>query len=140
MTKEEKILSSRRAAKKYRDSNKDKVRKRHDKWMNENSDEVKKDQREYYHLNKERIRDNYLRRTFGISLKEYNDLLALQNNVCELCGGSPVVKDKGFAVDHCHKTGKIRALLCRGCNVGIGNLKDDPELLEKAAAYIRKYI
>jgi hypothetical protein len=140
MTKEEKRLSACKAAKKYRDSNKDKVKKLHDEWMKKNDNEVKKDQKNYYLVNKERVRDNYLRRTFNISLKEYNTLLKLQNNICALCGGGPGIKGKGFAVDHCHKTGKIRALLCRGCNVGIGNLNDDPELLEKAAAYIRKYL
>jgi hypothetical protein len=139
MTTEEKRLAACRAAKKYRESNKDKVKKLHGQWMKKNASVVEKDQKEYYQLNKLRVRDNYLKRTFGISLEGYNNLLKQQNNGCALCGGGPACRGKGFAVDHCHVTGKIRGLLCRGCNVGIGNLNDDPELLEKAAAYIRRH-
>ena len=94
--------------------------------------------RKYYHERyKTKARDSLLKRCFGITLEEYGKMLENQGDVCAICGGSPDAKGKEFAVDHDHNTGKIRALLCRGCNVGIGNLKDDPELLEKAAAYIR---
>lgn len=57
---------------------------------------------------------------------------------CELCGGPPS-KGKSLCVDHCHKSGMFRGWLCGRCNKGIGLLRDDPSLLEAAAAYIRKF-
>lgn len=62
-------------------------------------------------------------------------MLAKQEGKCAICDD---VMDKP-QLDHDHATGKVRELLCPGCNVGIGNLKDDPEILDRAAAYIRKH-
>jgi hypothetical protein len=51
---------------------------------------------------------------------------------CVICG-----HEGGLCVDHCHKTHKIRGMLCQRCNKGLGLFKDDPELLEFAATYVR---
>lgn len=126
-------------AKTSRSKNKDKVLKRQRKWVEENKEKHINNSKEWYKNNKEKVRNRQLIRTFGISIVQYNEMLAAQNGVCSLCGGGPDAKNKMLAVDHCHKTGKIRSLLCRGCNVGIGNLKDDPQLLENAAKYIRRF-
>jgi hypothetical protein len=64
-------------------------------------------------------------------------MLESQNNSCAICGGD--AGQRSFSVDHDHISGKVRGLLCRGCNVGIGNLKDDIEILEKAIEYIKKH-
>lgn len=84
-----------------------------------------------------------LREDFGISLDTYNQMLAAQNGVCAICKSPETHKRndkvKALAVDHHHGTGKIRALLCADCNTGIGKLRDSPEILEAAAAYIRKH-
>jgi len=125
-------------ARRTRLKNKDKIREGQKAWLAKNSEKHKKKSREWYHQNKDRIRNNNLKKNFNISLEKYTNILKLQNNRCAIClGDNSDAKGKIFAVDHCHKTGKIRGLLCRGCNVGIGNLKDNPELLEKAAMYIR---
>ena len=60
---------------------------------------------------------------------------------CKICGKQhdPTIKRGRLYVDHCHHTGAVRSLLCQQCNIGMGNLKDDPEILEKAAAYIRSF-
>lgn len=126
-------------AKKSRIKNKEKVKERQKKWASENVEHRSQKQREWYQNNKDRIRDLQLQNQFGITIKQYDTMLLLQNGVCGLCGGDSDAKNKTFAVDHDHSNGRIRALLCRGCNVGIGNLKDSPELLEKAASYIRKF-
>lgn len=57
--------------------------------------------------------------------------------VCHICGG--VDKDRNLAIDHCHQTGKMRGLLCMGCNTALGRFKDNPDLLRKAAEYIEKH-
>lgn len=78
-----------------------------------------------------------LQKGYGISVEEYNLKLKEQNGGCQICGRPP--KNKSLAVDHCHTTGKIRGLLCSYCNVGLGHFHDKPELLNKAADYLRKY-
>jgi hypothetical protein len=84
-----------------------------------------------------------LREDFGISLDTYNQMFTAQGGVCAICKQPETHtrngKLKALAVDHHHGTGKIRALLCCDCNTGIGKLKDSPEILEAAAAYIRKH-
>lgn len=127
------------SSKKARIKNRDKILECQRKWLIKNKEKHIKNSKLWYQNNKDRVRDNQLKRQFGISLEEYNKILDNQSGVCHLCGGGPDVKSKKLAVDHDHETGKIRALLCRGCNVGIGNLKDDFNLLRKAADYIEKF-
>lgn len=82
-------------------------------------------------------RDKYLQRTYGITLEEYNRLLAAQGGMCSICGTTNPGRGKAvFNVDHCHDTGTIRGLLCHSCNVGLGKFKDNPSLLLKASSYL----
>ncbi len=93
-------------------------------------------QRKWYLANREKqIRCNrnaQLKRDYGITLEGFNQLVAAQNGCCALCG----VAYPRLVVDHCHSSGKIRAILCDLCNTGIGKLKENPVLLRKAADYI----
>lgn len=75
---------------------------------------------------------------FGISLEDYDLKLEEQKGVCAICGGL-CKSGKRLAVDHDHKTGNIRDLLCGNCNGGLGKFQDNPELLIKAADYLRKH-
>lgn len=61
------------------------------------------------------------------------ELSLKQNHACAICGR--IMKDKLF-IDHCHKTGKIRGLLCPTCNAGLGFFRDDPNLLKNAVMYL----
>ena len=58
-----------------------------------------------------------------------------QEGRCAICGEEPSTK-RGLAIDHCHITGKVRGLLCHGCNIGIGSMKDSAVLLLKAIRYL----
>jgi hypothetical protein len=86
----------------------------------------------------------HLRREYGITLEQYNEILESQQGKCAICGKdySTIMDGKKarLAVDHCHKTGAIRGLLCNSCNTGLGNLKDDPDLLRAAIKYIERYL
>ena len=89
-------------------------------------------------------RKSRLKRVYGLSLEEYERMHAEQNGLCAICGSSDAKRPKhrvrGYlCVDHCHKTGKVRGLLCWKCNAAMGNLEDDIALLEKAAAYLRHH-
>lgn len=86
--------------------------------------------------------DEYQRRyQYGLQKGEYAVLLAKQGGLCAICGREETARSsrgiKQMTVDHDHKTGKVRGLLCNNCNAGIGYLKDDPDVLERAAAYVR---
>ena len=83
------------------------------------------------------IRNARLKCIYGITLDEYNKILESQNNACAICNISTSLPTrKFFDVDHCHKTNKVRGLLCHSCNVGIGFLKDDIQILQKAISYL----
>jgi hypothetical protein len=73
-----------------------------------------------------------LKKRHNITPEEYNTMLTNQNNKCAICD-KPLDKPH---VDHNHLTGKIRAVLCRYCNLGLGHFYDDPNLLTKAAQYL----
>lgn len=81
--------------------------------------------------------DTTLRRNYGITLEDFDKLFLKQNNGCAICGK---LNKNGFrlAVDHNHKTGKIRGLLCSRCNSVLGNIEDNKFLI-KALSYLREY-
>lgn len=82
---------------------------------------------------------------FGISLEGYNLLLEMQNGVCRICRCPETALVKGakgqmvvrrLAIDHDHYTGRVRGLLCQGCNTGLGAFRDQPNRLRAAIAYL----
>lgn len=79
----------------------------------------------------------YRRHAYGLSPEAFGALVAAQNGRCAICLEVPT--GRGFHVDHCHATGRIRGLLCRGCNLALGNMKDDPARLMTAADYLRGF-
>lgn len=85
-------------------------------------------------------RNRFLRRVYGISLEQYQEMLENQGRVCAICGQPETNAPRGtvasLAVDHDHDTGAIRGLLCSNCNRAIGLMRDNPELLRAAADYL----
>ncbi len=91
-------------------------------------------------LVQQRSRSYMLKYNYGITIQEYDKILAEQNGVCAICGSSETGwKYPWFHVDHCHKTGKVRGLLCQRCNPGIGIFYENPEILRRAAVYIESH-
>lgn len=89
---------------------------------------------------KEKVRkDRWKNQNIDININQYNELLKSHDYKCAICGITTTELNKGLCVDHNHKNGKIRGLLCTSCNRGIGSLKDDINLLEKAIQYLTKY-
>lgn len=75
---------------------------------------------------------------YGITLEEFEHMLALQGGVCAICKQPENDRYKRrLSVDHDHSTGKVRGLLCHMCNTALGKLKDNPELFDAAASYLR---
>ena len=84
-------------------------------------------------------KNNKLKYAYGITIEIYEEILEKQNWVCAICGTDGNEKKYNFHVDHCHKTGKVRGLLCSNCNSGIGNLRDSVDLLEKSIEYLKNF-
>lgn len=106
----------------------------------ENCEEVKTRQREY-NANESasgRSRNRMLLKLYGITLEQFNEMGQKQGWRCLIC--AEYKKGKGpvgcLHVDHCHETGKVRGLLCSDCNRAIGQLCDNPMIIESAAAYL----
>lgn len=83
----------------------------------------------------------YLKRSYGISSNEYEVIFKNQNGKCAICERVESSKSvlgnlKRFHVDHCHKSGKIRSLLCSNCNRALGYIKENPKIAEKMKFYI----
>jgi hypothetical protein len=84
-----------------------------------------------------------LQKNYGMTESEWESLLALQGGGCGICGEKETNVHKSgtvwrLSVDHCHDTGKIRGILCNNCNRAIGLLKDNVQLLRKAADYLER--
>lgn len=121
-------------------------------WYLKNKDKILKEKKEYYLQNREKIKkqrklarkkypDLYknqdLKKNYGITLDTYNDLLKSQNYKCAICKTEQSDLLKKLAVDHNHKSGIIRGLLCDSCNRGIGLLGDDIQILNRAINYLK---
>lgn len=86
----------------------------------------------------EKIRLRELARRYGITVQLYLDLHEQQRGACGICGRPEAeVPKKRLAVDHDHKTGRVRGLLCQDCNFALGLLHDDSQLLAAASKWIR---
>jgi len=123
------------------------------KWRSANKERLKESARQYYIANRERVREaeikysssdlakfrrrkSHYKRMYDLSEDQVRDLLDLQKGCCAICGES---LDTSYDVDHCHKTGKVRELLCGSCNKAIGYLREDRNIAIAAAKYLEKH-
>ena len=86
-------------------------------------------------------RKTKLFKTHGITLEQYDALLIAQDSSCAICGlhASKNAGGRPLHVDHNHTTGKLRALLCAGCNLAIGHAREDIGTLSKMITYLEKH-
>ena len=115
------------------------------KWDRNNKHKKKAYNERKYAENKDFYRENAFRERYKITLDEAREMLEEQGGLCCICF-SPIDIDapginaecKGH-VDHCHDTGMVRGILCRECNWGLGNFKDNPHIVFEAARYLRGF-
>lgn len=108
-----------------------------------NSNEDRKSKKKIYNSKteiKQRARINSLKSLYGVTIEHYNEMLNSQNNCCAICLRPASEFKKRLHIDHCHETGKVRGLLCRGCNLALGIFKDNSSTLRKAAEYLESFI
>lgn len=137
--------------KSYREKNKDRIDELRKKWTKENPDRVKKSSKRWADANKEKIssynklkydpdkqRVRKYKRLYGITIDEYNAMFEKQEGRCAICQSTDTAKGEFLCVDHDHKTGKVRGLLCHDCNTGIGKFKDSVHLLKVTINYLEE--
>jgi len=92
-----------------------------------------------HQANPDRTRNNDLKRNYGITLKEHQEMYEAQNGLCATCKKPGDGKWKKLCVDHDHKTGKLRQLLCRRCNMILGQAYDDKSLFSEFIFYLERH-
>lgn len=101
-----------------------------------NRAEISERKRASWHRFAEAGREYNLKKKYGLTTSDYERMVDAQGGACALC---EVVPEDRLVVDHCHQTGRVRALLCGRCNSGIGFLRDDPVLIELAVGYLSTF-
>lgn len=112
------------ARKEYRAKNPERTKAASKAWQDENHD---------------RVIELHLLKKFGLSLKDFQEMLQSQRGVCAICTKTCKTGQR-LSVDHVHNTNppRVRGLLCRTCNTGLGGFHDSPVLLFSAIDYLRK--
>ena len=121
---------------KYRAEHPEEARARHKKYHAEHHEEHCAYNKKHYAEHREEARAIALMRNYGITIEEYDNMFAAQNGICAICGKPQ--NGKRLFVDHNHETDKVRGLLCQNCNIALGHMGDDAQLLIKAIDYLMK--
>jgi hypothetical protein len=124
-----------RRAREWRRANAEKVRENDKRWRENNKDKIKQRYKERSHKN----RAYHLRRKYGLSTESISAILEQQRGACPICKKDLGDKTINIHIDHDHRSGKTRGILCRVCNTGIGHFDDNPDLLLAAVAYLQKH-
>ena len=117
-----------------------------------NIEDMKKKQKEYYEKNKDKkilntrswyannpkkAKATRLKKRYNITPEQLEVMYKEQDNCCKICNTHKDDTTRGLFIDHNHSTLEVRGLLCNNCNIAIGHLKDDTELLDKAKQYLK---
>lgn len=119
----------------WKKDNPEKYQESQSRYMEMNRDKAIARSAAWYRGNLERAKETTRKsrlRRYGLTLEAFTAIVQSQNGICPICQ----IELKEPAVDHDHKTGAVRGILCRKCNVAIGQLKDDPETLRRAVNYL----
>ena len=136
--KEKRKEYNKKSSKRYREAHPERIKQFARQYYKAHKKERKQYLKQYREVHPEKIRQWNLKQKYGITLKQFDQMLKDQNNRCAICG-KKFSKINLPNIDHNHKTQKIRALLCKRCNVAMGLLEEDPTLLDKTKLYITKY-
>jgi hypothetical protein len=115
------------------EANRERVRR----WQRENPERLQAYRREYRRRPERQAADReyHLKRKYGITLEQYNEIFEAQDGVCAICR-EPRPEERTLHVDHDHDTGEIRGLLCFRCNNALGDLRESYDLAVKAVDYL----
>ena len=131
----------------HKENNRQRLNEQTRKYYHQDLDKSRQRSKDQYRKFRTRAMETHIRTTYGLQADEYWKMVEEQKNLCKICNRPETrkwTKKSDLAqeacrltIDHDHKTGIVRGLLCHGCNTGLGKFKDDPELLLKAIDYLR---
>jgi hypothetical protein len=124
-------------ARNWKAANPERTRELQQRHQERNRDKINQRSRDWYEANKARAAKQTRSRKlagYGLTQAQFDAMLIAQNGNCAICM-APMDSPR---VDHCHKTGAVRGLLCKGCNSGLGMFRDQPSALMRAADYLTR--
>jgi len=122
---------------KYIKKNAEKIRKRNRKYREKYSKEIKERYEKWYKKNPYYYAEKICKNRYGITFAEKNCMIENQKGKCLICGNK-FKNSRDKQLDHCHRTNKVRGVLCVRCNTGLGFFDDNIETLQKAIKYLEK--
>lgn len=124
------------------DENKQKRKESAERWRAENPDKIREGKRRCYVANPEKYKSqskrSALKRNYGLTLEQRDELFAEQGSCCAICKSTEPGSTKGWHIDHCHSTKRVRGILCNHCNLMLGYAKDNKAALASAIVYLSK--
>ena len=121
--------TKRAKARAYYNANKERIQAVNARWYAANRERVRETRAIHYQTHKVEAQRGWIRRTYGVEALGIN-----KGEACPICLQRPT-RD----IDHDHETGKVRAALCRQCNVVLGHAGDNPDILMRAITYLIAY-
>lgn len=138
--RDEERARDREVARRRRIEEPDKVRAEAATYRARHRERLARQQREWLAANPEKALEINLRTLYGLDLAAYDARHEAQGGACAICSEPGPRRGKGrLNVDHDHATGAVRALLCGACNKGLGHFRDRPEIVDRAAEYLRRF-
>ena len=129
--------AQKRAKRNYNARHPERIRARRKKWEQHNPEKVRAAQNKY--RSKPEVLRRMKLREYALTEDAYSAIYNAQAGLCAICFTClDLLDSRSRHIDHDHVTGAVRGILCRACNLGLGNFKDDAALLSSAAAYLRR--
>lgn len=140
-TEEERKAAAREYARLWRAKHPERNREHQRRYRERHLELYKERYREYRRRPEqaERARAYRNQKKYGLLPGDREAIFAAQFGVCAICGGSDSGSRRGWHIDHCHASGKVRGILCHHCNAMLGNAKDNSATLEAAIRYLHKH-
>lgn len=124
-------------------ANPEKYKQAAKKWREANPNYINQWKQRNKKRTKIQKRKEYLKSTYGISLEQYEEMRIAQQYKCYICNRHedeiPNAGSTALNVDHCHDTGIVRKLLCMSCNIALGKVNDDVEILQRCIDYVKEH-
>lgn len=118
----------------YYKNHRDTSRKKQKEYYHKHKEEHKERRKEYARTHKRQSKSYKLLLYYGINIEQHEEMYRKQEGKCATCG----IYQDSLVVDHNHQTGKVRKLLCKKCNLALGYVNDDPDILRNMIAYLKR--